>query len=100
MKHCLSPIDARRAFELGLINRVVARQALLETAMELASHIAANAPLAVVRGKQLALSVIGASEEETWALNDEARSFIMTTEDAREGPRAFAEKRSPVWKGR
>ncbi len=94
------PIDAQRAFALGLINRVVARQALPETALELASRIAANAPLAVARGKQLAHAVIGASESETWELNDEARVFIMGTEDAREGPRAFAEKRSPVWKGR
>ena len=44
--------------------------------------------------------MIGASEAETWELNDEARIFIMSTEDAREGPRAFAEKRPPVWKGR
>ncbi|NQZ99826.1 MAG: enoyl-CoA hydratase/isomerase family protein [Myxococcales bacterium] len=94
------PIDARRAYELGLINRVVEREALLDTAVELAERIAENAPLAVQRGKQLAREVIGASEEETWALSDEARTTIMATEDAREGPRAFAEKRPPVWKGR
>lgn len=94
------PIDAQRAYELGLINRVVAREALLDSAIELAERIAANAPLAVQRGKQLARDVVGASEEETWALNDEARNAIMRTEDAHEGPRAFAEKRAPVWKGR
>lgn len=93
-------IDARRAYELGLINRVVPREALLDTAIELAERIAANAPLAVQRGKKLAHDVIGASESETWERNDEARKFIMGTEDAREGPLAFAEKRPPVWKGR
>jgi crotonobetainyl-CoA hydratase len=92
-------IDARRAYELGLINRVVPREALLDSALELAERIAANAPLAVQRGKQLARAVLGASEVETWELNDEARQAIMRTEDAREGPRAFAEKRPPVWKG-
>ncbi len=92
-------IDARRAYELGLINRVVPREALLDSALELAERIAANAPLAVQRGKQLARAVLGASEVETWELNDEARQAIMRTEDAREGPRAFAEKRPPIWKG-
>lgn len=94
------PLDARRAYELGLINRVVVRHRLLDTAIELADRIADNAPLAVQRGKKLARDAIGASEAETWELNDEARRYIMSTEDAREGPRAFTEKRPPIWKGR
>ncbi len=94
------PVDAQRAYELGLINRVVPREALLDTAVDLAERIAANAPVAVQRAKKLARDVIGASEDETWEMNDEARIFIMSTEDAREGPLAFAEKRPPVWKGR
>jgi crotonobetainyl-CoA hydratase len=94
------PIDARRAYELGLINRVVPRAELLETAIALAERIAENAPLAVQRSKKLARDIIGATENETWKLNNEARISIMSTEDAREGPRAFAEKRPPVWKGR
>ena len=91
---------ARRAYELGLINRVVPRAELLDTAIALALRIAENAPLAVRRSKQLARDIIGATKSETWELNDEARIHIMSTEDAREGPLAFAEKRPPVWKGR
>ena len=89
-----------QAYEVSHPMRLEQRKALLDTAVELAERIAENAPLAVQRGKQLAREVIGASEEETWALSDEARTTIMATEDAREGPRAFAEKRPPVWKGR
>jgi crotonobetainyl-CoA hydratase len=93
-------ISAQRAYELGLINRVVERAALLPTAIELAERIAANAPLAVRRSKQLVREVRGLCEEEAWPLNDDARISIMATEDAREGPAAFTEKRRPVWKGR
>jgi crotonobetainyl-CoA hydratase len=94
------PIDAQRAYQLGLINRVVPRARLLDVSLELAERIAANAPLAVQRGKKLAHDVIGVSEAEAWELNRELLAFIMNTEDAREGPLAFAEKRDPVWKGR
>jgi enoyl-CoA hydratase/carnithine racemase len=94
------PIDARRALALGLINRVVPRAELLDTALGLAARIAENAPVALRLAKQLAHDVIGASEAEAAKLNQAVLTAIRQTEDALEGPRAFAEKRKPVWKGR
>ena len=94
------PIDAPRALALGLINRVVPRAALLDTAIALAERIAENAPVALRLAKRLAHDVIGASEAEANELNRVVLETIRQTEDALEGPRAFAEKRKPVWKGR
>jgi enoyl-CoA hydratase/carnithine racemase len=94
------PIDARRALELGLINRVVPRAELLTSALALASRIAENAPVALRLAKRLAHDVIGASEREAFELNLKVVLAIRETEDSQEGPKAFAEKRKPVWKGR
>jgi crotonobetainyl-CoA hydratase len=94
------PIDAQRALALGLINRVVPRAQLLDTAVALAERIAENAPVALRLAKRLGHDVIGASEAEAYRLNQAVLEVIRQTEDAREGPLAFAEKRRPVWKGR
>jgi enoyl-CoA hydratase/carnithine racemase len=94
------PIDAQRALALGLINRIVTRAELLPTALGLAQRIAQNAPVALRLGKQLAHDVIGASEVEAFKLNQVVLEAIRQTEDSREGPLAFAQKRKPVWKGR
>ena len=93
-------IDARTALGLGLINRVVPAGELLESARGLALSIAANAPLAVRETLALAHAVFSLPERELQARNDEAWARIAASEDAREGPRAFAEKRPPRWKAR
>lgn len=95
-------ISAERALELGLVNRVVPRAGLMDAALELAGRIAANAPLAVQVSKRLALGIVEgriASDAAFWEQSAAEGRRLMTSEDAREGPRAFAEKRAPVWKG-
>jgi crotonobetainyl-CoA hydratase len=92
-------IPARRAAELGLVNRVVPLERLLEESMSIADRIGDNAPLAVRAAKRLAQSAALAPREEIPSLKTEARQ-VMGSEDAREGARAFAEKRKPVWANR
>ncbi|WP_256820249.1 crotonase/enoyl-CoA hydratase family protein [Dietzia sp. Die43] len=97
------PITAGRALDLHLINHVVPADRLLDTALELAGTIAANAPLAVQGTKRVALGITDGgrpAEVDQWKVNDTETITVMTSEDAAEGPRAFAEKRSPVWKAR
>ena len=93
-------IDARTALGLGLINRVVPAGELLESTRGLARSIAANAPLAVRETLALAHAVFSLPERGLQARNDEAWARIAASEDAREGPRAFAEKRPARWKDR
>ncbi len=92
--------DAHEAWRLGLINHVVAREELMKKAQELAAAIAENGPLAVRVIKQGALRCAGTTLEESFQIEAELRPLIDHSEDAREGPRAFMEKRKPVFKGR
>ena len=94
------PIDARRAAELGLVNRVTAEGAALDGALELAGTIAANGPLAVAVTRQIARGSRDWSTDEGWRRQDELMGPVFVSEDAQEGAQAFAEKRAPVWKGR
>jgi enoyl-CoA hydratase/carnithine racemase len=94
------PIDASRAHQLGLVNRLTDEGGALEGALELARTIAANGPLAVEVTRQIARSSRDWSSEEGWAKQDELMAPVFTSEDAIEGATAFAEKRPPVWKGR
>jgi enoyl-CoA hydratase/carnithine racemase len=94
------PITAQRAYELGLVNKVVPLPELRSAAAEMAAGIAANAPLSVRAAK----SLVYLSAEHGWtkALEeaDALYESVYLSEDGQEGPRAFAEKRRPVWKGR
>jgi enoyl-CoA hydratase/carnithine racemase len=92
-------IDARRAFQVGLVNRVVPAERLMEEALALAEQIAANAPLAVRCSKKVMLDSADLPEAEAWALNDGTFAEIFTSADAMEGAVAFAEKRAPHWTG-
>jgi crotonobetainyl-CoA hydratase len=96
-------IDAATALELHLVNRVVPADSVLDAALELAGRIAANAPLAVQAHKQIALGQYDGErpdEQAGWDLTTRLLPMIARSEDAKEGPRAFAEKRPPVWQGR
>jgi len=94
------PIGARRAYEVGLVNRVVPDAVLREEAGRLAATVAANAPLSVRAAKAMVLAAAG--RDLDGALDEGWRLFepVYLSEDAQEGPRAFLEKRPPVWKGR
>ena len=93
------PIDAERAYALGLVNKVVPADALLAEAVALAERIAANAPLAVRYSKSVMKRAAEVPEAEGWAINSEAVGVVFTSADAMEGPIAFAEKRPPKWQG-
>ena len=93
-------ITAHRAYELGLVNRVVPADQLRTSAAELASTIAANAPLTVRAGKAMIRATAGLSPTEAAAVADKIYEPVYASDDAQEGPRAFAEKRPPRWQGR
>jgi enoyl-CoA hydratase/carnithine racemase len=100
-------IDATTAAEWGLVNRVVPAETVLDVALELARGIAANAPLAVQQTKRMIHRTwAGGSDwhadwvaEDPWVANSDAMRVVFTSNDAVEGPRAFAEKRAPHWSG-
>jgi enoyl-CoA hydratase len=94
------PIDAQRAYELGLVNRVVPGEEVLDAAIALAERIAKNAPLAVRTSKDVMKKARELTEEQCWELNTEAFGIIGRSADALEGAVAFAEKRDPVWQGK
>ena len=94
------PIDAEQAQRIGLVNHVVAADSVLSSAHEIARKIAANGPLAVQRVKHTVRAASGRPLSEGYLLEDESTRIVMASEDAREGPRAFIEKREPRFRGR
>lgn len=96
-------VDARTAAGFGLVNRVVPDGEVLAAAMALAERVAANAPVAVRATRRLVRdgNAYGQLHDpELWAWHDGVVREVMRTDDAKEGPRAFAEKRAPRWTGR
>jgi enoyl-CoA hydratase len=94
------PISAERAHELGLVNRLAEPGQALETALELAEAIASNGPLALAATKRIMRESVDWPEHEFFERQGEIAGPVMASEDAREGARAFAERRPPQWRGR
>jgi crotonobetainyl-CoA hydratase len=97
------PISAAEAATWGLINQVVPDGTVLEAALALAERVTVNAPLSVQASKRIAYGADDGAipdEEPGWARTAREFSTLLKTEDAKEGPLAFAQKRPPVWKAR
>ena len=93
-------LGAQRAFELGMVSEVVEHDRLLERAREIATLVNRNAPLAV-RGTRLAIRKgLELPLHEAEIMAEAFRERVLRTDDAKEGPRAFVEKRAPDWKAR
>jgi enoyl-CoA hydratase len=93
-------LSAQEAHRIGLINDVVPADQLMPRAEELAYKIAANGPVAVRKIKETVLRGLSVSPEEGFQIENETSQIVMQTEDAKEGPRAFIEKRKPRYAGR
>lgn len=94
------PISAERAYQAGLVNRLVPAGQHVETAMQMARTIAANAPLVVGMLKDMLLDTIPRSAVEEMYRTQRVVSRVLQSEDAKEGPLAFREKRAPQFRGR
>jgi enoyl-CoA hydratase/carnithine racemase len=94
------PVSAKRAMEMGFLNQVVPADQLMETARTLAKTVLKNSPLSVRTFKELIYRCRDISEPEAAELTMQAYDRLLETEDAKEGPRAFSEKRPPDWKAR
>jgi enoyl-CoA hydratase len=93
------PITAEDAAQFGLVARLAEPGTAVDVAMELAARVARNAPLAVAASKQLIRATQGATEAEFWVIQGPLQAAVFRSNDAKEGPRAFAEKRAPEWTG-
>jgi enoyl-CoA hydratase len=93
-------MSAQEAYRIGLVNEVTPADQVMPKAEELARKIAANGPVAVRKIKETVLRSLSVSLEEGFAIENENARLVLATEDAKEGPRAFMEKRSPQYKGR
>jgi enoyl-CoA hydratase len=94
------PVSGARAAEIGLVGHVVADGKALAKAHEIAATIAGNGPLAVKAIKESAVAADGLPEAEAFQREFEIGMAVMASEDAREGPRAFLEKRAPRYQGK
>jgi len=92
------PITAKRAYDIGLVNEVVPLEQLMPTALKWAETICKNGPLAVRTAKEIAVRALGL--ESGFVLEKALGARVFSSEDAKEGPRAFAEKRPPKFTGR
>ena len=94
------PLSARRAYELGLVNRLVEPGEAVEVAVAMAEKVAAAAPLAVWASREVVLASQWADDDALKKMSNSAIASVMASEDTKEGLEAFIEKRPPRWKGR
>ncbi|MDB5970402.1 MAG: enoyl-CoA hydratase/isomerase family protein [Hydrocarboniphaga sp.] len=94
------PITAQRAYEIGLVNRIAEPAALMDTAIELAKEILDGAPLSVKAGRETVMLATEMGRSAALQAARAAHEYTYCSDDAKEGPSAFAEKRKPQWKGR
>jgi enoyl-CoA hydratase len=94
------PIEAERAYELGMVNRLAAPGEAVTAALQIAEAIAANGPLALAASKRILTESVDWPASEFFARQGEIAGPVMSSEDAQEGAKAFAERREPVWRGR
>jgi enoyl-CoA hydratase len=94
------PIEAERAYELGLVNRLADPGQALDVALQLAEAIAANGPLALAATKRIMVESADWPDTEFFERQRDISDPVFASEDAREGATAFSERRDPVWKGR
>ncbi len=94
------PITAERGYELGLVNRLAEEGGAVEEALKLGEQIAVNAPLALIASKRILEDQWEWSRHEMWDAQAAISEPVFSSEEAREGATAFAEKRPPVWRGR
>ena len=99
---CLSgeSVTAQEAYRIGLVNRLVPYDQLISTGEQMARSFANGAPLALRCIKEAIYKGSELSLDQGLRFESDLAAFVLATEDAREGPRAFVEKRPPVWKGR
>jgi len=94
------PITAQRAYEIGLVNRLAEPAALMDAAIDLAHEILDGAPLSVKAGRETVMLATEMGRAAALQAARAAHEVAYRSEDAQEGPRAFAEKRRPEWKNR
>ena len=93
-------LDVKRAYDFGMVNRVVPSDKVLETALDLARSITVNAPVSVRESMIVARQSSDLPDAALRSLSKEHSQIVSQTEDSKEGPRAFLEKRPAQWKGR
>lgn len=94
------PITAQRAYEIGLVNRLAEPEKLMDVALELAAEILDGAPLSVEAGRDTVMLATEMGRSAALQAARAASEYAYCSEDAQEGPKAFAEKRRPQWKSR
>jgi enoyl-CoA hydratase len=94
------PLPAERALALGLLNQVVPSEAVLPTAFQWAERILANGPLAVRATKESVVRGMKGTLRDAYQIEQELSQVVFASADAKEGPKAFAEKRKPVWQNK
>ena len=94
------PVSAQQALAMGLVNRVVPPDQVMATALDLARRVSLGAPVALEKTKEVMVRSNGRPLEEAFAIETQCTKENAAMEDAKEGSRAFMEKRPPVFRGR